>query len=139
MQHQRELPSITRGVEETVKEASEKVKLEMKSEDAEWVQQSLTEAKFLTGILDGARSVAEKAGSIAFAGNVIWQRWSTLRRPLCLSALDGVFKLCVFAIKPGNSLKAVCSSPNVNKSSSPRVVSFPSFVASHSKEPPIPE
>ncbi len=61
-------PFIAQGVEETVKEASEKINLEMKSEDAESVQQSLTEAtNFLTGILDGARSVAEKAGALAGA------------------------------------------------------------------------
>src|SRR5215813_2805108 len=61
-------PSIAAGVEETIKEASEKIKPEMKTEAAKSVQQGLTEAtSFLRTILDGAQSIAEKAGAAAGA------------------------------------------------------------------------
>src|SRR5262249_19074015 len=72
-------PFIAKGAEEVVKEAAEKIKPEMKSEEAESVQQSLTEAtSFLTGILDGARSVVEKAGAAAGAVSPLVEKLAPL-------------------------------------------------------------
>ncbi|MBI1877071.1 MAG: hypothetical protein HYR94_02340 [Chloroflexi bacterium] len=61
-------PSTAQAAAQNFKDAAEKVEPEMKPETAKSVQQSLTEAiALLSGILDGAKTVAEKAGAVASA------------------------------------------------------------------------
>lgn len=58
-------PFTAQGAEQSVKDAAEKIKPEMKPEEAKSVQQSLIEATtLLSGILDGAKTVAQKAGEV---------------------------------------------------------------------------
>src|SRR5262245_48191943 len=59
-------PFTTQGAEQSVKDAAEKIQPQMKPEAAKSVQKGLTDAtSILSSILDGAKTLAEKAGALA--------------------------------------------------------------------------
>jgi hypothetical protein len=61
-------PFTAQGAEQSVKDAAGKAKAEIEPKNAKLVQQSLTEATTLLGsILDGAKTVTQKAGEVGRA------------------------------------------------------------------------
>ena len=61
-------PFTAQGAEQSVKEAAEKVKSEIKPDEARSLQKSLEEAtNLLSGILAGAKTVAQRAGEVGRA------------------------------------------------------------------------
>jgi hypothetical protein len=81
-------PFTTQGAEENVKTVAEKVEPEMEAEEAQSVQKSLTTAlTLLNGILDGAKTVAEKADEVAEAVKPIVRKLGPLVQKLGVAAL----------------------------------------------------
>jgi hypothetical protein len=81
-------PFTAQGAEQSVKDAAEKVEPEMEPEAAKSVQQSLTEATtLLSGILDGAKTVAEKAGEVGRAVKPIAEKLEPLVEKVGVAAL----------------------------------------------------
>ncbi len=81
-------PFTAQGAEASVKEAAAKVEGEMKQEQAESVQKSLTEATtLLSGILDGAKTVAEKTVEAGRAVKPIAEKLEPLVEKLSMAAL----------------------------------------------------
>jgi hypothetical protein len=61
-------PHVAKGAEESIRDAVEKIKPNLKPTEAKSVQQSLSEAtNLLSGILDGAKTVAQKATGVGKA------------------------------------------------------------------------
>ncbi len=81
-------PFTAQGAEASVKEAAAKVEGEVGQEQAKSVQQSLTEATtLLGGILDGAKTVAQKAGEVGQAVKPIADTLAPLVEKLAVAAL----------------------------------------------------
>jgi phage-related tail protein len=81
-------PFTAQGAEQSVKDAAEQVAPEMKPEAAQSVQKSLAEAtSLLGGILDGAKSVAEKATEVGRAVKPIAEKLEPLVEKLGVAAL----------------------------------------------------
>lgn len=81
-------PFTAQGAEQSVKDAAGKVDAEIKPEEAQSVQKGLTEAtSLLESILDGAKSVAEKAGEAAKAVQPIVERLGPLVEKVGVAAL----------------------------------------------------
>jgi hypothetical protein len=81
-------PFTAQGAEQSVKDAAEKIEPEMEPEAAKSVQQSLTEATtLLSGILDGAKAVAEKAGEVGRAVKPIAEKLEPLVEKVGVAAL----------------------------------------------------
>lgn len=81
-------PFTAQGAEQGVKDAAAKVKPKMKPGEAESVQKSLAEAtNLLSGILDGAKTLAEKAGEVASAVKPIAEKLEPLVEKVAVAAL----------------------------------------------------
>jgi len=81
-------PFTAQGAEQSVKGAAEKVESEMKPEAAKSVQKGLTEATtLLSSILEGARTVVEKAGEVSNAVQPIVERLEPLVERVGVAAL----------------------------------------------------
>jgi uncharacterized protein YoxC len=81
-------PFTAQGAEQSVKDAAAKVAPEMKPEEAGSVQKSLAEAtSLLGGILDGAKTVAEKAGEVGKAVQPLVERLGPLVDKVAVAAL----------------------------------------------------
>ncbi len=81
-------PFTAQGAEASLKEAAAKVEGEVKPEQAQSVQKSLTEAtSLLGGILDGAKTVAEKAGEVGQAVKPLADTLAPLVEKLAVAAL----------------------------------------------------
>lgn len=81
-------PFTAQGAEASVKEAAAKAEGEVGPEQARSVQKSLTEAtSLLGGILDGAKTVAEKAGAVGQAVKPIADTLAPLVDKLAVAAL----------------------------------------------------
>ena len=65
-------PLVYQGAEQAIKDASENVDVDMSTETAQSVQENFKEAtSLLTGILNGAKTVIEKAGELGSAAKPI--------------------------------------------------------------------
>ena len=81
-------PFTAQGAAESVAEAAKKVAPELPPEEGKSVQKSLTEAtSLLEGILDGAKSVAEKAGEVGKTVKPIAETLAPLVEKLAVAAL----------------------------------------------------
>ena len=81
-------PFTAQGAEQSVKDAAEKVEPEMDKEGAESVQKSLAEAtSLLGGILDGAKTVAEKSVEVGRAVKPIAEKLEPLVEKVGVAAL----------------------------------------------------
>lgn len=81
-------PFTAQGAEANVKEAAAKAEGEVGPEQAQSVQKSLTEAtSLLGGILDGAKTVAEKAGEVGQAVKPIADTLAPLVEKLAVAAM----------------------------------------------------
>jgi|GEM_PF-4589684 len=81
-------PYTAQGAEASVKEAAAKAEGEVGPEQAKSVQKSLTEAtSLLGGILDGAKTVAEKAGEVGQAVKPIADTLAPLVEKLAVATL----------------------------------------------------
>lgn len=81
-------PFTAQGAEASLKEAAAKVEGEVKPEQAQSVQKSLTEAtSLLGGILDGAKTVAEKAGEVGQAVKPLADTLAPLVEKLAVAAM----------------------------------------------------
>ncbi len=81
-------PFTAQGAEQSVKDAAAKVEPEMKPEEAGSVQKSLAEAiSLLGGILDGAKTVAEKTGEVGKAVQPLVERLGPLVDKVAVAAL----------------------------------------------------
>lgn len=82
-------PFTAQGAEQSVKDVAEEVEeaSEIKPEEAKSVQQSLTEATtLLSSILDGAKTVAQKAGEVGRAVKPIAEKLEPLVEKLGVAA-----------------------------------------------------
>lgn len=82
-------PFTAQGAEQSVKDAADKVKEqpEMEPEEAKSVQESLTEAtNLLSGILDGAKTVAKKTGDVVVAVRPLAEKLEPLVEKLGVAA-----------------------------------------------------
>lgn len=81
-------PFTAQGAEQSVKDAAEKVEPEMQPEEAQSVQKSLTEATtLLSGILDGAKTVAQKASEIGSSVKPLAEQLEPLVEKVGVAAL----------------------------------------------------
>ena len=81
-------PFTAQGAEQSVKDAAAKIEPEMKPEEAGSVQKNLAEAtSLLGGILDGAKTVAEKAGAVGKAVQPLAEMLSPLIDKVAVAAL----------------------------------------------------
>ncbi|NJN99605.1 MAG: hypothetical protein HC875_38635 [Anaerolineales bacterium] len=81
-------PLTAQAAEVGIQEAASKVEGEVNAEQAESVQKSLTEATdILSKILDGAKTVAEKAGEVGSAVKPIAETLAPLVEKLALAGL----------------------------------------------------
>lgn len=81
-------PFTAQGAAQSVKEAAEKIEAELKPDEVKSVQQSLTEATtLLSGILDGAKTVAEKSTEVGQAVKPIADHLTPLVEKLGQAAL----------------------------------------------------
>lgn len=81
-------PFTAQGAEQSVKAAAEKTTDAMEPEEAKSVQKSLGEAtSLLGGILDGAKTVAEKATDVGRAVKPIAEKLEPLVEKLAVAAL----------------------------------------------------
>lgn len=72
-------PFVTQGAEQAIKEASEKVDVDMSTESAQSVQKNFKDAtNLLTGILNGAKTVIEKVGEVGHAAKPIAEKLEPL-------------------------------------------------------------
>jgi hypothetical protein len=81
-------PFTAQGAEQSVKDAAEKIEPEMEPEAAKSVQQSLAEATtLLSRILDGAKTVAQKAGEVGRAVKPMAEKLEPLVEKVGVAAL----------------------------------------------------
>jgi hypothetical protein len=81
-------PFTAQGAQASVQDAAETVEPELDKEEAESVQKSLAEATtLLSGILDGARTVAEKSVEVGRAVKPIAEKLEPLVEKLGVAAL----------------------------------------------------
>ena len=81
-------PFTAQGAEAGINEAAVQIEGEVDKEQAQSIQHSLNEAtSLLTGILDGAKSVAEKAGEVGQAVKPIAEQLAPLVERLGVAAL----------------------------------------------------
>ncbi len=95
-------PYTAQGAEQAVKDAAEAVEgaPEMKPEEAKSVQESLKEATgLLSGILDGAKTVAQKTGDVVSAVQPLAEKMEPLVEKAGVAAL-WVAKLWLFKDTP---------------------------------------
>lgn len=81
-------PSIAQGAERSVEQAATKVSQDPEPTEMKSIQAHLSEAaSLLTTILDGARSVAEKAGEAQGAVQPLIERLASLVKKLAVGAM----------------------------------------------------
>jgi hypothetical protein len=81
-------PFTAQGAEQSVKDAADKVEPEIKPEEARSVQKSLAEATtLLSGILDGAKTVAQKVGEVGSAVKPLAEQLEPLVEKVAVAAL----------------------------------------------------
>lgn len=83
-------PHVAQGAQQAVKDAAETVEEqdEMGPEDAKSVQESLKEATgLLSGILDGAKTVAQKTGEVVSAAQPLAEKLEPLVEKVGVAAL----------------------------------------------------